>query len=263
MFQILIKLGTLRQLYYFTEKVAPLCFILGSACLLYGGVGGLWLAPPDYQQGEGFRILYVHVPCAFFSLMIYTAMAVLSSIYLIWRVKAADVIAYCVAPIGTFLTLSALVTGAIWGKPMWGTWWIWDARLTSELILLFLYLGYMGLYNAIPHPKTKAKACAILACVGAVDIPIIHYSVYWWNTLHQGATLTQFSRPLIDRAMLYPLLGMLVGFACLILGVLCIRMRAEILEREQHHSWVRCLLTPLNVPRLVHGNHLEKYNESI
>jgi heme exporter protein C len=241
MIQYLTSLGAPRSFYYLCEKLLPWCFIVSLITIGYGTIAGLWLAPTDYQQGDAYRIIYIHVPCAFLSLLIYMSIAFQSAIFLIWRIKVADIIAYCAAPLGAFFTLGALITGSLWGKPMWGTWWIWDARLTSELILLFLYLGYMGLYNAIPNPRSAAKMCAILAIIGAVDIPIIHYSVYWWNTLHQGATLS-LTRPSIATPMLIPLLSMIIGFSFYCLGILCIRIRTQIIKRENSQQWVQALL---------------------
>lgn len=237
----LLYLGAPRHFYLFCGQALPWFLLLSILTMSYGLIGGLFLAPPDYQQGEGFRIIYVHVPCAVLSLMIYVAIAVFSGIYLIWRIKIVDVLAYCLAPIGTFFTLAALITGAIWGKPMWGTWWIWDARLTSELILLFLYGGYIGLYQGLGQKKSAAKASAILAVIGLIDIPIIHYSVYWWSTLHQGTTVFKL-QPSIAPAMLYPLLSMLVGLACYAGALLCIRVRTEILRREADNYWISVLI---------------------
>lgn len=228
----LTRLGTPHYFYRVCGAWMPWCLGLGLMALVYGVVAGLWFAPTDYQQGDAFRIIYVHVPCAMLSLALYLWMAVCSFIYLIWRIKVADMIAYSIAPIGAFFTLAALVTGSLWGKPMWGTWWIWDARLISELILLFLYLGYLGLYQAIPSPKMAAKLSAILAIVGALDIPIIHYSVYWWNTLHQGATITRWDRPAMEWSMFYPLLAMILGLGLYAGYLLCLRVRAEILSRD-------------------------------
>lgn len=235
------QLGMPRNFYDVCGKLMPWSLIPGLLAIVYGTIGGLWFTPPDYQQGEAYRIIYVHVPCAMLSLLIYLAMAVFSGIFLIWRIKVADVLAYSIAPIGAFLTFAALVTGAIWGKPMWGTWWIWDARLTSELILLFLYLGYIGLYQAIPSQKAAAKMCAILAIIGALDIPVIHYSVYWWNTLHQGATISRLGAPAIDRSMYYPLFSMIIGFTLYVVALSCVRARTEIMRREQNNKWVRGL----------------------
>lgn len=242
MLQAIINLGSPRRFYRFCGACLPWCVGLSIVTIGYGLVGGLFIAPSDYQQGEAYRIIYVHVPCAMLSLLLYVSMAINSAIFLIWRIKLADLVAYCMAPIGMVFTLCALVTGSIWGKPMWGTWWIWDARLTSELILLFLYVGYLGLYHAIPNQRTAAKACAILAIIGVVDIPIIHYSVYWWNTLHQGATISQFSTPAIDIEMLKPLLSMILGFGFYTLSILCLRARTEIIKRGQHNQWVSALM---------------------
>jgi heme exporter protein C len=202
----------------------------------------LFIAPPDYLQGEGFRIIYVHVPCAMLSMLLYVTLAIASAIFLIWRIKIADMVAYCVAPIGALFTFCALVTGAIWGKPMWGTWWIWDARLTSELILLFLYIGYIGLYQAIANPKSAAKISAIFAVIGLIDIPIIHYSVYWWNTLHQGATISRFAKPSMDSSMLWPLLSMIVGIILYTIAIMCWKLRSEILVRGSNSRWIQSLI---------------------
>ena len=240
--QTFINLGSPRRFYHLCGRLWPFAFVVSVLLLAYGVVGGLWLAPADSVQGETFRIIYVHVPCAFLSMLLYVLLATGSAIYLIWRIKIAQIVAYCAAPIGTFFTICALVTGSIWGKPMWGTWWIWDARLTSELILLFIYLGYLGLYQAMRNQKNAAKISSIFAIMGIIDIPIIHYSVYWWNTLHQGATISRFGKPAIATPMLIPLLSMLAGFALYTLSILCIRVRTEILQREKQNQWVNTLL---------------------
>jgi heme exporter protein C len=200
--------------------------------MAYGLMGAFFLAPSDYQQGEAFRIMYVHVPSSFMSLLIYTIIGLQSLVFLIWRIKLSDMVAAASCSIGATFTLIALVTGALWGKPMWGTWWVWDARLTSELILLFLYMGYGGLREAIPNPQKAAKLSAILAVVGLVDIPIIHFSVEWFNTLHQGATLSKFAKPSIAPSMLYPLMVMCVGFFLFYLCVLLLRVRTLIVSKE-------------------------------
>jgi len=233
------RLGSPPFVYHMAGVSLPWLSLVCMVLMIYGVVGGLFLAPPDMEQGDAFRIIYVHVPAAFLSLFIYTLMFASSVIYLIWRIKLADIVAKSSAAIGATYTIIALFTGALWGKPMWGTWWIWDARLTSELILLFLYLGYMGLRSAIREPKRSAHASAILAIVGMVDIPIIHFSVEWWATLHQGATLAKFARPSIAPQMLYPLLAMLGAFTLFYAVILCIRVRLEILKREQKALWVR------------------------
>ncbi len=207
--------------------------------LVYGFIGGLFLAPSDAVQGDAFRIIYVHVPAAFLSLSVYSIIFGCSLIFLIWRIKIFDMIAKCSASLGATFTVIALVTGALWGKPMWGTWWIWDARLTSELILLFLYVGYLGLRSAIPDPKRAANAAAILAIIGMVDIPIIHFSVEWWATLHQGATLVKLARPSMAAEMLYPLLAMLGAFVSFYAALLCLRLRLEMMKQANEAKWVR------------------------
>jgi heme exporter protein C len=208
------------------------------ALLVAGLYGGLVLAPPDYQQGESYRIIFVHVPSAWMSLFIYVTMAVCGAIIIIWRMKLAEVVLISSAPIGASFTFLALVTGSLWGKPMWGTYWVWDARLTSELILLFLYLGVIGLHNAIDDKRTAARAVAILALVGVVNIPIIHYSVEWWHSLHQGATVTKFDKPSIHWTMLLPLLLMALAFQVYYVLALFHRCRAEILRRERNSKWI-------------------------
>lgn len=242
LFQFIIELGAPRRLYYFCDKLLPWLILLSMPMIAYGLLAGLFWAPADYQQGDGFRIIYVHVPCAMLSLLLYVFIAMQSAIYLIWRIKMADVIAIAVAPIGAMLTFLALVTGSLWGKPMWGTWWIWDARLTSELILLFLYIGYIALYRSIPDPIKRSKSAALFAIVGVVDIPIIHYSVYWWNTLHQGATITKWGQPAIANEMLYPLLSMIVGLTLFSSFVALIRIKTEIMKREQDKHWVKVMV---------------------
>ncbi|MFA5628039.1 MAG: heme ABC transporter permease [Thiohalomonadaceae bacterium] len=210
------------------------------------GVSGLYYAllasPPDYQQGESVRIMYVHVPAAWLSMFIYMNIAAASLISLVWRIKVADMFAAASAPIGAWFTFLALVTGALWGKPMWGAWWIWDARLTAELILLFLYLGYIGLLSSIDERDTAARAAAVLALVGVVNIPIIHYSVEWWSTLHQGATVTKFEKPSLPWSMLRPLLLMSLSATLFYIMVAMRQARAELLSRETDSSWVRELV---------------------
>ncbi len=208
-------------------------------CMLIGSYGGLVIAPADYQQGDAFRIIYVHVPSAYLSMMVYMVMATASAIGLVWRIKLAHAVAAAAAPVGASFTFLALVTGAVWGQPMWGTWWVWDARLTSELILLFLYLGYMALRAAFDDVARADRASAVLALVGVVNIPIIHYSVIWWNTLHQGPTISKLDNPSITIDMLWPLLTMILGFTLFFFAVLTRRVQGEVLEREQHARWAQ------------------------
>jgi heme exporter protein C len=214
-----------------TAGVSALLFALG----LYLG---LFVAPPDYQQGESVRIMFIHVPSAWMSMFVYVAMAAAGAAGLVWNVKLAEVAARACAPIGASFTLLALATGSLWGRPMWGTWWAWDVRVTSELILFFLYVGVIALQAAIDDPKRGARAAAILALVGLVNIPIIHYSVEWWNTLHQPASVTRLGRPAIHITLLIPLLTMTAAFKTYFITVLLLRMRSEILLRERHTAWV-------------------------
>ena len=227
--------------YFYRISGLWLPYIMGLFVLLlgYGLYAGLILAPTDYEQGEAYRIIYVHVPAAWMSLFIYMVMAISGAIALIWRMKLAEIVMMSSAPIGASFTFIALATGSIWGKPMWNTWWVWDARLTSELLLLFLYLGVMALYNAIEDKRTAARAVAILALVGVVNIPVIHYSVEWWNTLHQGPTVTKFDKPSIHLSMLIPLLVMALAFKLFYIGNLFMRVRTEILHREAKSKWVK------------------------
>ncbi len=223
-------------------------WLLVPAVILIGvGVfGGLILAPPDYQQGDAFRIIYVHVPSAYLSMTIYVTMAVAGAIGLIWRIKLAHAVAASCAPIGASFTFAALVTGAVWGKPMWGTYWEWDPRLTSELILLFLYFGYMGLRSAFENLNQADRASAILAVAGVVNVPIIHFSVIWWASLHQGPTLSKLEAPSISWAMLWPLLTMILAFTLFFLGILAMRVRGEVLEREVQSRWAQDVLRGAN-----------------
>jgi heme exporter protein C len=206
--------------------------------LVVGTFGGLVLAPEDYQQKDAFRMLYVHVPAASMSLMVYVAMAVAAAIGIIWRMKLAHAFAAACAPVGAWFTVLTLATGSIYGKPMWGTWWEWDPRLTSELILLFLYLGYMALRASFDDTQRADRASAILAIVGAVNVPIVKYSVVWWNSLHQGPSISKLDAPSIDSSMLWPLLVLMLGFVLYFAAVMCDRIRGEILRRERNASWL-------------------------
>jgi heme exporter protein C len=235
------KLASPKYFYTISGQLLPWLAAGCIALMLAGLYYGLVKAPPDYQQGESYRIMFVHVPAAWMSLFIYVVMAGAGAIGLVWRIKLAEVIAISSATVGASFTFLALVTGSIWGKPMWGTWWVWDARLTSELILLFLYLGIIALHNAIDDKRTAARATAILAIVGVVNIPIIHYSVEWWNTLHQGPTVTKFDAPSIHVSMLIPLLLMAVAFKLYYAMVVLMRARCEVLERERNTGWVKQL----------------------
>ncbi len=239
MWKILHKLASPPHFYGLAERMIPWFAMPGLLLIGYGAYAGLFVAPADYQQGDAFRIIYVHVPAAYLSMMAYMIMAISAGIGLIWRMKLAHAVAAAAAPLGAWFTFLALATGAIWGRPMWGTWWEWgDPRLTSELVLLFLYFGYMALRSAIDEIAKADRASAVLALVGAVNVPIIHFSVEWWSSLHQGPTLIRKGGPAIDAAMLYPLLAMILGFTLVFGALLLRRVRTEVLYRERRKRWV-------------------------
>ena len=242
MYKLLVKYASPQHFYALTRWLVPIFGWTAAVLFVAGLVDGLYYAPPDYQQGDSFRIMYVHVPSAWMSLFVYVVMAVAGAVGLIWKTKVAEAVARSCAPLGASFTFLALVTGSLWGKPMWGAWWVWDARLTSELILLFLYLGYIALQSAIEDRRAGNRAGAVLALVGLVNIPIIHYSVIWWNTLHQGPTVSKFGAPSIDVTMLIPLLIMTMAFMCYFGSVVLVRARSEILDQERNSSWVQELL---------------------
>nr|WP_281271386.1 heme ABC transporter permease CcmC [Legionella donaldsonii] len=242
MWKFLYQLASPKAFYELTRSWLP---CLGAGALLFlllGMIWGLVFAPPDYQQGDAFRIIYVHVPTAFLSMAIYGWMGFLAVLLLVWRIKMAGLMLGIAAQTGAIMAFLALVTGSIWGKPMWGTWWIWDARLTSELILLLLYLAILATGTAFQNKEQGDKIVAILTLVGLVDLPIIHYSVYWWNTLHQGATLSVFAKPKIAITMLYPLLLTLAGFSFYCLWVMLHKARNEVVLRERRQQWVKNLV---------------------
>jgi heme exporter protein C len=232
------KLSSPPYAYRTAGLLRPWLFWPAILLMVIGAVGGLVLAPEDYQQKDAFRIIYVHVPTAILSLTIYTVMAVAACVGIIWRIKLAHAVAAACAPVGAWFTVVCLATGSIYGKPMWGTWWEWDPRLTSELILLFLYLGYMALRASFDDTQRADRASAILAIVGVVNVPIVKYSVVWWNSLHQGPSISKIAAPSIAGSMLWPLLVMLLAFSLYIGAVVCDRLRAEILRRERNASWL-------------------------
>ena len=232
------KLSSPPYAYRTAGLVRPWLFWPAILLMIVGAIGGLVLAPEDYQQKDAFRIIYVHVPSASLSLMIYVVMAVAAAVGVIWRIKLAHAVAAACAPVGAWFTVATLVTGSIYGKPMWGTWWEWDPRLTSELILLFLYLGYMALRASFDDTQRADRASAILAIVGVVNVPIVKYSVVWWNSLHQGPSISKLAAPSIEGSMLWPLLIMMLAFILYFGAVLCDRLRGEILRRERNASWL-------------------------
>lgn len=227
-----------RNFYHLAGRLLPWLTALTAVLLLAGLYIGLFVAPPDYQQGETVRIMFIHVPAAWMSMFVYVLMAGAGAVALVWNIKLAEVFAGACAPIGASFTVLALITGSLWGKPMWGAWWVWDARLTSELILLFLYIGVMALQASIDDPRRAARAAAILALVGVVNIPIIHFSVEWWNTLHQPASVGKVGAPTIHASILIPLLTMALAFKAYFVTIVLLRMRPAILEREKHTTWV-------------------------
>ena len=214
------------------NALLPWCAGLAAVSIALGLYLALFVAPPDYQQGESVRIMYVHVPAAWMALLVYSSMAAASAVALIWKHPLADLTAKAAAPIGACFTFIALATGALWGQPIWNTWWVWDARLTSMLILFFLYLGYIALSNAFEDPARGARAAAILALVGFVNVPIIKFSVDWWTTLHQPASVIKIGTPSIHASMLVPLFLMALAFTGYFLTVLILRLRSEILARK-------------------------------
>jgi len=233
------KLGSPPHFYRIAALLGPWLLWPSLVLLAIGIYGGLFLAPADYQQGDGFRIIYVHVPSAYLMSTIYGAMAVASAIGLIWRMKLAHAVAAACAPIGASFSALALISGALWGKPMWGTYWEWDPRLTSTLILFFVYVGYMSLRASFDEVGKADRACCVLAVVGAVNLPIIHYSVIWWSSLHQGPSLQKLDAPSIPLDMLWPLLVMILGSSLFFGAMLVQRVRAEVLDRERNARWVR------------------------
>jgi heme exporter protein C len=212
-----------------SEAIVPWSAGLAAVALAAGLYLALFLAPPDYQQGESVRIMYVHVPAAWMALFVYMVIAVSSAVGLIWRHPVADLVAKASSPVGAGFTFLALATGSLWGKPMWGTWWVWDARLTSVLVLFFLYLGHMALMSAFENPARGQRAAAILALVGFVNVPIIKFSVDWWSTLHQPSSVLKMEGPSIHPSMLWPLLAMALGFKAYYVTLMLLRVKSEIL----------------------------------
>jgi heme exporter protein C len=236
------KLGSHPLFYKLCIVLEPWYLISSILLIAVGMYGGLFVAPPDYQMGDAFRIIYFHVPSAYVSMMAYVFMAISAIIGLTWRSNVAFSLAKSCAPIGASFTFLALITGMLWGKPMWGTAWGWDARLTSELILLFLYLAYIMLHLSIPDRSKADRATALLAIVGMVNMPIIHYSVVWWNTLHQASTISKFAKPSIATEMLWPLIIMILGYTLLFVAFLAKRTAAELAVREKRTRWLQTLI---------------------
>jgi heme exporter protein C len=239
------KTGSPPWFYHMTGKLEPWLWVVSVVLAAAGLYLGLFRAPPDYQQGESVRIMYLHVPAAWMSMLIYGLMAVWGFIALVWRVRIMEVLVISSAPIGAAFTFIALVTGSLWGRPTWGTYWVWDARLTSELILLFLYFGVIALHNAYDEPRKAARAASLLAIVGAINLPIIHFSVQWWNTLHQGSSIGAGGSS-IHPSMLWPLLIMAVASKFYYGASLLGRARLRLLNQDHRKRWVRDMLAENN-----------------
>ena len=233
------QLGSPPYFDRFAARWAPWAYALAILAMAYGLYGALFVVPADYQQGDSFRILYIHVPSAWMSMAIFALMAAYAAIALVWRIKLCEILAMACAPIGAAFTLITLITGSIWGKPTWGTWWTWDPRLTSELVTLFLYLGVIGLYSAIEDRRAAARAAGFLALLGLINIPIVHFSVQWWNTLHQGSTIKLIGPSKMDSSMLWPLIATTIASKAWFVGSLLQRARVMNLEQESGKDWAR------------------------
>ncbi|MSQ76259.1 MAG: heme ABC transporter permease [Rhodoferax sp.] len=230
-----------QRFYRLAGQLLPWCFMLAGLLAVWGLYIGLWLAPTDAQQGEAYRIIFVHVPAAWMSMVVYLAMAGWAGLGLVFNSRLASMMACALAPTGALMTFLALWTGALWGKPTWGAWWVWDARLTSELVLLFLYIGFMSLHAAIDDPRRADRAAGLLALVGVVNVPIIYFSVKWWNTLHQGASVSLTKSPSMASTMLLGMLVMALACWAYCIAAALLRVRSIILEREAHTAWVQDL----------------------
>ena len=233
------RLGSPKSFFEMANAWQPWLLGLSILFLLGGATWALLFVPPDYQQGHSVRIMYIHVPAAILAQSGYVMMAVAAIVFLVWRIKLADMAIQAIAPLGASITFLALVTGAIWGKPTWGTWWVWDSRLTSTLVLFFLYVGVMALRAAMERQNNAGRACAILAVVGVVNLPIIKYSVEWWYTLHQPASFSLTEKPAMPTEMWLPLLVMVIAYYLFFFTVWFARLRNEILDREREADWVK------------------------
>ena len=233
------KYAAPQNFYFLAGKLWPWFAALATILMAVGLWIGFFVAPVDAQQGQGYRIIFVHVPASQISMFIYLVMAAWAGFGLAFNTRLSGMMAAALAPTGALFAFLSLLTGALWGKPMWGTWWVWDARLTSTLILLFLYLGFLALQSAIDDPRRADKACAVLALVGVVNVPIIYFSVSWWNTLHQGASVSMTRSPSMAAPMLWGMLIMVVAFWMYASAAALARARNIILERERHTEWVK------------------------
>lgn len=232
------KFSSPQTFYPVAKKLSVIFFVLAAVLTIWGLYIGFFVAPTDFQQGESYRIIFIHVPAAWMSMFIYLVMAFWAGVGLIWNTRLSSMMAHALAPTGAMMTFVALWTGALWGRPTWGTWWVWDARLTSELVLLFLYVGYIVLRSSIDDPRRGDRASAVLALVGVVNVPIIYFSVQWWNTLHQGASVSLTKSPSMASSMLLGMLVMVLAFWMYSIAVSLIRVRKIIRQRESNASWL-------------------------
>ena len=233
-----LKYASPATFYPLAGRLAPWFFVAAALLIAAGIYVGFFVAPTDAQQGEAYRIIFIHVASAWMSMFLYVIMAFWAGVGLAFNTRLSSMMASAVAPTGALMTFIALWTGALWGKPMWGAWWVWDARLTSELILLFLYLGFMSLQAAIDDARRADKAGAVIALVGVVNVPIIYFSVQWWNTLHQGASVSLTRSPSMAATMLIGMLLMALGFWMYGIAATLLRVRCIILERERNSEWI-------------------------
>ena len=232
------KFSSPQTFYPVAKKLSVIFFVLAALLTIWGLYIGFFVAPTDFQQGESYRIIFIHVPAAWMSMFIYLVMAFWAGVGLIWNTRLSSMMAHALAPTGAMMTFVALWTGALWGRPTWGTWWVWDARLTSELVLLFLYVGYIVLRSSIDDPRRGDRASAVLALVGVVNVPIIYFSVQWWNTLHQGASVSLTKSPSMASSMLLGMLLMALAFWMYSIAVSLVRVRKIIRQRESNVSWL-------------------------
>lgn len=233
------KYASPQMFFPLAGKLIPIFAVMGTLLGIIGLYIGFFVAPTDWQQGDSYRIIFLHVPAAWMSMVIYLALAFWAGIGLVMNTRLSSMMATALAPTGAIFTVITLWTGALWGKPTWGAWWVWDARLTSELILLFLYIGFMALQASIDDARRADKAGAVLALVGVVNIPIIYFSVKWWNTLHQGASVSLGNSPSMEKTMLTGMLIMALAFWAYSIAVALMRVRCIILERERHSDWLK------------------------
>ena len=241
MIQKLFFYASPQNFYPLAGKLWPVFACLATGLTVWGLWLGMFVAPTDFQQGQGYRIIFVHVPASWMSMVIYLAMSFWALLGLTFNTRLSGMMTKALAPTGAICAFLSLWTGALWGKPMWGTWWVWDARLTSELILFFLYLGYMALHAAIDDPRRADRAGAVLSLVGVVNVPIIYFSVTWWNTLHQGASVSLTKSPSMASTMLWGMLLMALAFWAYTIAVALMRARSIMLEREGNTEWVKHL----------------------